>query len=74
MSRLIVLVLLGFLAYLFVKNLKRRGDVRRTQETLRPVESMVVCACCGVHVPETEAVVDNGQHFCSEAHRKLGGR
>ncbi len=72
MPRLIVLLLLGFVIYLFVRNLKRRVSVRKKHETTRPVESMVVCAHCAVHVPETEAAVDNGRYFCSEAHRKLG--
>jgi len=74
MSRLIVFVLLGLVAYFFVKNLKRRSDVRGAKEKARPVERMVVCARCAVHVPKSEAVVYNGQYFCGEAHRRLGGR
>ena len=73
MYRLIVFLFLGFVAYLLVKNLKRRA-VGRDREAARPVESMVVCARCAVHVPQTEAITDHGRYFCGEAHRKLGGR
>jgi uncharacterized protein len=34
--------------------------------------SMTRCASCGVHFPLSEALTENGDHFCCEAHRKLG--
>jgi uncharacterized protein len=30
---------------------------------------MVVCAHCGVHLPQSDSIAANGAHFCSEAHR-----
>ena len=37
----------------------------------KPVE-MVRCAHCGLHLAAAESVVDSGQRYCSEAHRRLG--
>lgn len=37
-------------------------------------EQMVACAHCGLHVPESEGVRDNGAFFCSAEHRRLGVR
>jgi uncharacterized protein len=37
--------------------------------------AMVPCAHCGVHLPSSEALVDDaGRPFCSEAHRRAGPR
>jgi len=35
-------------------------------------EAMVRCAHCGVHLPRSEALLRNGQLWCSEAHARLG--
>jgi uncharacterized protein len=34
----------------------------------REPEQMVVCAHCGVHLPVSDSVSEQGRHFCSEAH------
>ena len=31
-------------------------------------ESMVQCAHCGIHLPQSESVQSDGQYFCSQAH------
>ena len=37
--------------------------------------TMVPCAHCGVHLPASDAVVnETGQPYCSEAHRRAGPR
>jgi len=49
-----------------------RGAGRR-QDDARG-EAMLACACCGLHFPASEAVVDaSGAVYCGEAHRQLGG-
>lgn len=46
----------------------------RGPEPARPV-NMVPCAHCGVHLPASDALVnDADQPFCSEAHRRAGPR
>jgi uncharacterized protein len=37
-------------------------------------EPMLRCAHCGVHLPQSEAVVHGGQNFCSIAHRDEAAR
>jgi len=37
-------------------------------------ESMVSCAHCGIHMPRSEALLINGQTWCSSEHAKLGQR
>lgn len=39
-----------------------------------PNESMVRCAHCGIHLPRSDAVLVQGQTWCSEEHAKLGVR
>lgn len=38
-----------------------------------PVEAMVRCAHCGVHLPEHEALREGEDYYCSTRHR-LGGK
>ena len=74
MSKLILLLLLGFLAYLVFKGLRRTAS-RRQEKAEKPLtpERMVACARCGVHLPESEALEGgDGKRFCSEEHRRLG--
>lgn len=35
-------------------------------------ETMVRCAHCGVHLPRSEALLQNGRTWCSEEHARLG--
>ena len=35
-------------------------------------ESMVRCAHCGIHLPRSEAVLQNGLTWCSTEHARLG--
>lgn len=75
MSKLILLLFLGFLAYLVFKGIRRaaakRDDRLQSGKPAEP-EHMVVCARCGVHIPESEAFEGAGGRFCSEEHRRLG--
>ncbi|MDH1302354.1 PP0621 family protein [Achromobacter sp. GD03932] len=38
----------------------------------KPLESMVRCAHCGIHLPRSEALQQNGQTWCSAEHARLG--
>ena len=37
-------------------------------------ETMVRCAHCGIHMPRSEALLVNGDTWCSSEHAKLGQR
>lgn len=47
---------------------------RAPDPTLGAVEPMVRCAHCGIHLPRSEALMKNGQTWCSDAHAQLGVR
>lgn len=71
MSKLLLLLLFGILAYLVFKGLARRARVRDDEPHAAPLpERMVACAHCGVHLPESEAVAGDGRHFCCDEHRR----
>lgn len=38
----------------------------------KPLESMVRCAHCGIHLPRSEALLLEGKIWCSEDHAKRG--
>jgi len=66
MSRLILLVVVVVAVYWLLKSyLKQSGKPAVPQAS----EEMVRCVQCGVHVPQGEGVLSNGEYFCSEAHR-----
>lgn len=74
MTKLILLLFLGLLAYLVFKGFRRSVPPRAGHGNEAPAaERMVSCARCGVHLPESEAVAGDGARlFCSEEHRRLG--
>lgn len=54
-----------------------RADSLPRKESPPPVEqpeSMVRCAHCGIHMPRSEALLVNGETWCSGEHAKLGQR
>lgn len=70
--RLILLFVLGALLYRLwtrwrLQQAARRTPGRRNQG--RDEGRMLACAHCGMYIPEQNAVRDDGQVFCSTAHR-----
>lgn len=37
-------------------------------------EQMVRCAHCGIHMPQSEAMLIEGQTWCSQEHARLGAK
>jgi len=69
-----LLLLLAFVALLFLLRGSRRGKVAASSDkpaTAREAEvlPMVTCAHCGVHLPPNEALPGRGGVFCGEPHR-----
>jgi uncharacterized protein len=65
------LLLVAFVAiawWLWKKRSVQRGQ--QQAPAARAPEAMVVCAHCGVHLPASDSVSENGAHFCSDAHRR----
>ena len=70
MGRIILLVVVALVAYVVIKALVRAR--RRPDAEHRMPERMVSCVHCGVHLPQSEALEEAGNFFCSDAHRRLG--
>lgn len=75
------LIFLGLLIWLVIYIIKRtigpstkhtaRPDTPEGKnEEQEPIESMVQCATCQVHLPRSEAFLVNGNFYCSQAHIK----
>jgi hypothetical protein len=73
------LIFLGLLIWLAIYIIKRAikpaaKHPDRTNESdngknnQEPVENMVQCATCHVHLPRSEAFLVNGNFYCSQAH------
>lgn len=65
-------LLLVAVLYVLWRVWKKRQDVPPPQAGSRPVERMVLCAHCSVHMPEGEALRDGSLFYCCEAHRRAG--
>jgi uncharacterized protein len=67
MKFLLLLVFLGIVWWAW----KKRAAVPPPAARPDPqTEKMVVCAHCGVHLPESDGVAAGELHYCSEAHRQ----
>lgn len=72
MTKFLLFVFLVAVAVLAFKTFKRKTPPREGgSPPRRPVEHMVVCAHCGVHLPESDSVRSDSRYFCSEEHRRL---
>lgn len=72
--RYILLILLIFLMWQFIKILNRRSKESKKQQdnqSLKPApETLLRCAQCGTHVPRKEAVYsEDGRIFCCHSHK-----
>ena len=65
--RLIFLLLIGFIAWKAYRLFLTRGT-RRPHAP--PLQDMVRCTVCDIHVPAAFAVRHEGKSFCNEAHRR----
>ncbi len=81
MGRVLVFVVLAFVAWLFVRFVvggRGRGDAPAEAATAvadRPsteaIATIAQCAWCGVHVPSLDArALPDGRLYCGDAHRE----
>lgn len=68
--KILFLLLIAFIVWVALKNRGRHADGESRDE--RPVEAMVVCAHCGVHLPESESLVAQELRYCCRAHLDAG--
>ena len=73
------LIFLGLLIWLAIYIMKRAikpaakhedptNDPESAKQHQEPVENMVQCTTCHVHLPRSEAFLVNGNFYCSRAH------
>ncbi|MHB1677324.1 MAG: PP0621 family protein [Sulfuriferula sp.] len=67
MTKLLFFLLIGGIVYW---RLRYRSRVTRPATSARPIENMVRCKHCGMHLPCSEAIGTEAAWFCSEAHRQ----
>lgn len=80
MKLLVVLVALLLLVWLLFGSTRRRArrdqdpspGSRAARRAPPPVEGMVACAHCGVHLPASAALLAHGKTYCSVSHRDSG--
>lgn len=65
MLRWLLLIALVYVAYRWWSRVSRA--VARSKHKVEG-EPMVECTLCGIHIPQSESVTDEGKHFCSDAH------
>jgi len=67
--KFLTLLIPALLIWWILRLLRSPSSVER--KTGKPrAENMVACAKCGLHVPEQEAIIRNGIHYCSEDHAR----
>lgn len=71
--RLLFWIILIAAAFWLWRRLKKSASTRSAKQP-RQAGLMVRCANCGVHVPQDQALQNNDQWFCSQAHLQQGGK
>lgn len=74
MGRILFWLLIGFAVYLawrwWQTQQRLRAPQGRTASAARDGEKMVACQTCGLNLPQSEAVVEDGRAYCCEEHRR----
>ena len=68
MGRILLLVIIAFLVWLVFKAFVRANVRDNRQPPARSVagEDMVACARCGVNMPRSEALLEDGSFYCRD--------
>ena len=73
MSKILFFALLGLAIYWWLRDGRPSAThSKKTSSDVHKPQQMVACAQCGVHVPESESLISDNQHYCCEQHRELG--
>jgi uncharacterized protein len=68
----VVLVVLLVAVVLWWLSARSRLRAAKKARTLDKPQEFARCAHCGVHLPLTDAVIERGTAYCSDAHRIAG--
>jgi uncharacterized protein len=69
LGKILLLLVIGLVVYLMFKSYARNKSVRPT--AAQAPENMVRCAHCGINLPRSEAILADGETFCSAEHQRL---
>lgn len=70
MKYLILFALLGVVWWVWQKRRDASGKDSESARGEPLAEKMLTCAHCGVHLPESEGLLQDGKVYCCEAHRQ----
>jgi uncharacterized protein len=68
--RLITIIFVIWLVIYLARRLLQKRDTEKKHRQTRQIGNMVRCETCGLHIPDTEAIEENGHYYCCEEHRK----
>lgn len=66
MARILLLLALGFVAYLLLRGLFRAKGGDGSAPAPREPEDMVACSLCGVNMPRSESKEEGGRITCRD--------
>jgi uncharacterized protein len=69
--RILFLIAAIVIVFMIARTLLRRPkSIKRDERKPLGAEKMVRCDHCGLHVPEHEAILDQGRRYCSPEHQQ----
>jgi uncharacterized protein len=78
-ARLLLIFIVGFVAYLLVKSyFKKLNQPRRppdgNMDNKADDKKMLRCSHCGIHAPQSEGVSAGDKFYCSDEHYRLSAK
>lgn len=61
--KFIPFILLAVIGFILLKKFRKPNDITAQQPS---VNKMVACSTCTTHIPENEAIIQNGKIYCSK--------
>ena len=66
MIKLILVMLLGWIGFVLFKKIINPAESNKASSNSG--QKMVACIVCDTHIPESEAIIKNGNKYCSKEH------
>ena len=71
MGKILLLVVIALVVYTVIKRYQQSLKAPAAPPA-RPAEDMVKCAHCHVNLPRSDALITQGEFFCTTEHQQLG--
>jgi uncharacterized protein len=71
LSKFLLLVLVIVVVWRLAQGVRRKNAARQVPPAAPG--QMVSCSHCGIYLPQSEAVAEDGKFFCCAEHRRLAG-